>query len=42
MVFKGFKNSDGKEVYDFHCNHCGAWERLTRDEMFGDEETSVA
>ena len=38
MSFKRKKEEDGKIIYDFHCDHCGAWDRVTREELLGRKE----
>jgi hypothetical protein len=34
MEFKGLRENDDEEYFLFHCNHCGAWEQVTKEEFF--------
>ena len=34
MSFKGYRKDEEKEYFNFHCEECGAWEKLERDELF--------
>ncbi len=33
MEFKKHNAVGKEETFDFHCTHCGAWERVSKQEM---------
>lgn len=33
MVYRGLKEDDNNGHYLFHCEHCGAWENVPREEF---------
>ena len=33
MDFKGYHTDKGEHYYTFHCPHCGAWDKVKRDEL---------
>ena len=33
MEFKGLKDDDANGHYLFHCEHCGAWEQIPKEEL---------
>jgi hypothetical protein len=34
MEYKGLKEDNKKGHYLFHCEHCGAWEQVPKEEFF--------
>ena len=34
MEYKGLKENKTESHYLFHCDHCGAWEEVPKNEMF--------
>ena len=44
MEFKGLKEDNKEGHFLFHCNECGAWESVPKQDMFRsyDKETSAA
>ena len=41
MIYKKHHVDRDEDSYDFHCEHCGAWERVKREDMFNGEEINV-
>lgn len=35
MEYKGFRDDDNNGHYLFHCEHCGAWEQVPKEELIG-------
>ena len=38
MTFKRKMVGVVETIYVFHCDHCGAWERVTKEELLGRKE----
>lgn len=34
MKYKGLKEDNNNGHYLFHCEHCGAWEQIPKEEFF--------
>ena len=34
MLYQGLRENDSESHYLFHCEHCGAWEQVTKEELF--------
>lgn len=37
LEFKNCKEDDNGSYYEYHCPHCGAWEKVSKKEMFKEE-----
>ncbi len=40
MEYKGLKEDNDKGHYLFHCPHCGAWQQIPEEELFGKNENA--
>jgi hypothetical protein len=34
MKYMGLRESEKEHCYFFHCEHCGAWEQVIKEELF--------